>query len=272
MPLYGVPEDLVRVDLAPYMAMGLLPEDLENRVLRGRVRGREVVPYDDREEIVYGRGLEGRATVLAWLADHVELSFLQIQGSGILLLEDGTRLRLNYAGQNGHPYRAIGRPLLDRIPREEMSLQRIRSYLYAHPGEARAILNFNPSYTFFRLVEEGPLGSIGVPLTAGRSVAMDHRLYPRGGLVWFETNYPDGSVEGARGPVPIGRFGTVQDTGGAIRGHGRADIFWGTGKAAEKIAGPMKEQGRILLLVARKEFLESPAGERGEDGPPGGGR
>jgi membrane-bound lytic murein transglycosylase A len=263
IPLHGVPEDLVRVDLSPYIAIGLLPEDLENRVLRGRIQGRKVVPYGDREEIVYGKALEGKAEVLAYLSDHVELSFLQIQGSGLVRLGDGTFLRLNYADQNGRPYRAIGRPLLDRIPREEMSLQRIRDYLYGHPEEVREILNFNPSYTFFRIVEEGPLGYLEVPLTPGRSVAMDHRLFPRGSLVWFETSYPRGSVEGAPGPVPFSSFATLQDTGGAIRGHGRADIFWGSGEEAERIAGPMKEEGRILLLVARKEYLEAPIHRQG---------
>jgi len=254
-PLYGVPRDLLRIDLGPYIEVGLLPGDLENRVLRGKVTGGRVVPYDHREAIFYGDSLEGRADALAWVSDHTELSFLQIQGSGMIRLEDGTLFRVNYADQNGLPYRAVGRVLLDRIPREEMSLQSIRGYLLNHPEEVREILNYNRSYTFFRLVGEGPLGSIEVPLTPGRSLAMDHRRTPRGGLVYFKTSFPPGTVPGASGPVPFARFGVVQDTGGAIRGHGRADIFWGSGKEAEKIAGPMKQEGRIFLLVARKEHL-----------------
>ncbi len=254
-PLYGVPKDLLRVDLEPYIEAGLLPVDLENRVLRGKVAAGRVVPYDRREEIFYEDSLEGRAVVLAWVSDHTELSFLQIQGSGMIRLGDGSLLRVNYADQNGLPYRAVGRVLLDRIPREEMSLQRIRDYLLGHPEEVRDILNYNPSYTFFRLVEEGPLGFIEVPLTPGRSVAMDHRITPRGGLVYFETSFPSGTVPGDAGPVPFARFGVVQDTGGAIRGYGRADIFWGSGDEAETIAGPMKQEGRIFLLVARKEHL-----------------
>ena len=189
-----------------------------------------------------------------YLPNQIELAFLQIQGSGLIRLGDGTLMRVNYADQNGHPYRAIGRVLLDRIPREEMSLQKIRDYLYRHPEEERDILAYNPSYTFFRTVDEGPLGSIEVPLTAGRSLAMDHRLLPRGGLVFIEASYPAESLkegEAAR----FSRLGVVQDTGGAIRGHGRADIFWGSGEEAERIAGPMKEKGRIFLLVARKEYL-----------------
>lgn len=257
-PLYAVPGDLVKIDLAPYIEGGLLPEDLENRVLRGKVLDRSVVPFDDRDSIAYGGSLAGRADILAYVANHIELAFLQIQGSGLLRLEDGTQLRLNYADQNGHPYRPIGRVLLDVIPREKMSLQRIRDYLYEHPGEVRKIMEYNPSYTFFRLVDEGPLGNLGVPLTPGRSIAMDHRLLLGGGLVYFTTSYPPEAMEGEGAGLPFSRFAVVQDTGGAIRGHGRADIFWGSGGEAERIAGPMKEMGKIFLLVARKEFLEIP--------------
>jgi membrane-bound lytic murein transglycosylase A len=261
-PLYGVPDDLIVVDLDPWTEAGMLPEGLDNRILRGRLDGRRVVPYDDRKSIYYERSLEGRAEVLAYVRDHVDLAFLQIQGSGLLRLEDGRLLRVNYAGQNGHPYRAVGRVLLDRIPREKMSLQSIRSYLRAHPGEVPDILNYNPSYTFFRLVEEGPLGSIGRPLTAGRSVAMDRRAGPPGGIVYFRTFYlPEGSREDP--PTEVGRFGLVQDTGGAIRGHGRADIFWGSGADGEKIAGPMRNEGQLYLVVARKEYLRPAAGLRG---------
>jgi membrane-bound lytic murein transglycosylase A len=253
-PLYAVPADLVVIDLDPYVNLGLLPADLENRRLRGKLEGKKVVPFDDRSQISWESSLEGRAEPLVYLANQVELAFLQIQGSGMIRLEDGSLMRVNYADQNGHPYRAIGRVLLDRIPREEMSLQKIKEYLYRHPEEERDILDYNPSYTFFRPVDEGPLGSIEVPLTAGRSMAMDHRLLPRGGLVFIETSYSPESLE-AGGAARFSRFGVVQDTGGAIRGHGRADIFWGSGEEAERIAGPMKEEGRIFLLVARKEYL-----------------
>jgi membrane-bound lytic murein transglycosylase A len=123
------------------------------------------------------------------------------------------------------------------------------------------VLDYNPSYTFFRRVEEGPLGNIQVPLTAGRSLAMDARLAPKGGLAWIETTLPPAATPGASAPVAVRRFGVVQDTGGAISGHGRVDIFWGTGDAAEGIAGPFKQQGRVFLLVARKEFL-TPANAR----------
>ena len=193
------------------------------------------------------------------MADEVELFFLQIQGSGLISLEDGSLLRVNYADQNGHPYRAIGKLLRDRIPPEQMSLQALKAYLREHPEQVREVLDYNPSYTFFRRVEEGPLGNIQVPLTPGRSLAMDARLAPKGGIAWIETTLPAAATPGAPAPVPVRRFGVVQDTGGAITGHGRVDIFWGTGEDAEKIAGPFKQEGRVFLLVARKEFLP-PAG------------
>lgn len=251
-PLYAVPDDLLSLDLGLFADAGLVPEEMRDRRLRGKLAGKKVVPYDDRDRIAFRNSLADRAEVLAWVADEIELFFLQIQGSGLIRLEDGSLLRLNYADQNGHPYRAIGKLLRDRIPPERMSLQALRTYLREHPAEVREILDYNPSYTFFRPADEGPLGNIQVPLTPGRSVAMDARLLPKGGIVWFETTLPP---EGAGAGVPVRRFGVVQDTGGAIRGHGRVDVFWGGGAEAERIAGPMKQEGRIHLLVARKECL-----------------
>ena len=262
-PLYGVPADLVVLDLAPYADSGLLPAELRGKSLRGRLQGRKLVPYDDRDRISFGNSLAGRAEPLAWVADEVELFFLQIQGSGLISLADGSLLRVNYADQNGHPYRAIGKLLRDRIPPESMSLQALKSWLREHPEQVREVLDYNPSYTFFRRVEEGPLGNIQVPLTPGRSLAMDARLAPKGGIAWLETTLPAAATPGSPAPVPVRRFGVVQDTGGAIAGHGRVDIFWGTGAPAELIAGPFKQEGRVFLLVARKEFL-APV----ENGPP----
>jgi membrane-bound lytic murein transglycosylase A len=254
-PLYAVPADLVTLDLAPYADIGLVPAELRGKSLRGRLQGRKLVPYDDRDRISFGNALAGRAEPIAWVADEIELFFLQIQGSGLISLEDGSLLRVNYADQNGHPYRAIGKLLRDRIPPDRMSLQALKAYLREHPEQVREVLDYNPSYTFFRRVEEGPLGNIQVPLTPGRSLAMDARLIPRGGIAWIETTLPAAATPGAPSPVPVRRFGVVQDTGGAITGHGRVDIFWGTGDEAEKIAGPFKQEGRVFLLVARKEFL-----------------
>ena len=254
-PLYAIPADLIVLDLAPFADSGLVPAELRGKSLRGKLQGRKLVPYDDRDKIAFGGTMNGRAEPIAWVADEVELFFLQVQGSGLIRLEDGTLLRVNYADQNGHPYRAIGKLLRERIPPEQMSLQALKAYLREHPEQVHEVLDYNPSYTFFRRVGEGPLGNIQVPLTPGRSLAMDARLIPKGGIAWIETTLPAAATPGTTSPVPVRRFGVVQDTGGAIAGHGRVDIFWGTGEAAETIAGPFKQEGRVFLLVARKEFL-----------------
>jgi membrane-bound lytic murein transglycosylase A len=254
-PLLAAPSDLVSVDLTPYADAGMVPADLRGKSLRGKLQGKKLVPYEDRNRIAAANALAGRAEPLAWVADEVELFFLQIQGSGQIRLEDGTLLRVNYADQNGHPYRSIGKLLRDRIPPETMSLQALKAWLRANPGKVRETLDYNPSYIFFRRVDEGPLGNIQVPLTPGRSLAMDARLLPKGGVAWIETAPPQAATPGGATPTPLRRFGVVQDTGGAITGHGRVDIFWGTGDEAERIAGPFKREGRVFLLVARREFL-----------------
>jgi membrane-bound lytic murein transglycosylase A len=254
-PLYGPPTDLLTVDIAAFADAGLAPGEWRTKNVRGKVLDGRVVPYDDRGQIAFGGSLEGRAEPIAWVADDVELFFVQVQGSCLLRLEDGSTLRVNYADQNGRPYRSIGKLLLDRIPRERMSLQSLKEYLRRNPDDVRRVLSYNPSYTFFRRVDEGPLGNIEVPLTPRRSVAMDAHLVPRGGVVWLETELPPESVKGAARPTPLRRFGVVQDTGGAITGHGRVDLFWGTGEDAERVAGHFKQEGRVYLVVAKKEDL-----------------
>jgi membrane-bound lytic murein transglycosylase A len=249
-PLYGIPDDLIEADL------GKFSKKWRGEKIVGRVDGNRLIPYDSREEIVEGRSLDGRARPIAYV-DGIELFFLQIQGSGLIRLPDGRVKRVNYAQKNGHPYRAIGRLLKEQIPPEEMSLQSIKEYLRQNPDEVRKILNYNQSYTFFREVEEGPLGYIDVPLTPGRSIAMDRRVIPRGGLAFIETEFPvfeNGEMTGSR---PVKRFVMVQDTGGAITGHGRVDIFVGRGEEAEVIAGHLKQSGRVFLVVAKKECLEA---------------
>ncbi|CAK8725074.1 peptidoglycan lytic exotransglycosylase [Candidatus Electrothrix aarhusensis] len=248
-PLYGIPDDLITVNLK------LFSEDFKGKKIIGRLKENRLVPYDSREDIMYRSSLQDRVAPLVYVQNDIELFFLQIQGSGIVQLRDNTFKRVNYSAQNGHSYRAIGALLKDEIPPKEMSLQSLKKYLYAHPEKVREVLTYNPSYTFFREVEEGPLGNIEVPLTQGRSLAMDHNLIPRGGLAFIETSYPPMNDAEQRKPRPLKRFAVVQDTGGAIRGHGRADIFWGHGEEAELVAGHMKEQGRIFLLVAKKEVL-----------------
>ncbi len=247
-PLYAMPGDLIDVNL------GRFSEKWKGEKIVGRVDGNSLIPYDSRKEIVDGNSLEGRADTIAYV-NGIELFFLQIQGSGLIRFSDGRVKRVNYAQKNGHPYRAVGRLLKEHIPPEEMSLQSIKAYLHEHPDEVRGILNYNQSYTFFREVEDGPLGYIDVPLTPGRSIAMDRRLVPRGGLSFIETEFPvfdNGTITGWR---PVRRFVLVQDTGGAITGHGRVDIFTGRGESAELIAGHLKQKGRVFFLVAKKEYL-----------------
>jgi len=250
VPLYETPPDLARIHVGDFN------ETYKNLWITGRVKGKTFIPYESRDAIVYKKALESRAEVIAFVKNHIELFFLQIQGSGKICFKDGSCICVNYATQNGHPYRAVGRLLKDIIPKEEMSLQSIKTYLYDHPDEIRSILKYNPSYTFFRTVSEGPLGNIQVPLTAWRSIAMDHRIIPKGGLVFYQTTCPEYDNDQINHWKSIQNFALVQDTGGAITGHGRADIFMGSGNHAGKLAGPMKQDGRIYLLVARKSYIE----------------
>jgi membrane-bound lytic murein transglycosylase A len=165
-------------------------------------------------------------------------------------------LNVHYHGSNGRPYRSIGRLLIEeqKIPKEEMSMQKIRSYLQAHPQEMAAVLNHNPSYVFFKLESEGPLGYLNVLLTPGRSVALDRRLFPPAALAYIQTKKP--VVNGA-GQIDswadCGRFVLNQDTGGAIRGPGRADLFWGNGPYAEIAAGHLAHIGKLYFLILKPD-------------------
>jgi membrane-bound lytic murein transglycosylase A len=210
------------------------------------------VPYHSRAEIE-GGALAGRELELLWVDDAIAKFFLQIQGSGQVRLDDGRVVRVGYATQNGHPYRAIGRDLIEigALTRDEVSLQTIRAWLQAHPRDAAAIMARNRSYIFFQehpelAAADGPLGAQGVPLTAGRSLAVDRRYVPLGVPLWLET-----SVPAPEGPAPLRRLMVAQDTGGAIKGVVRGDVFWGGGERAEAVAGRMKSTGRYAVLLPR---------------------
>lgn len=201
--------------------------------------------------IIESGAIDHLARPLLWVDDPVDAFFLQVQGSGRVVLPDGGVLRVGYAGRNGQPYRAIGRILIDRgeIPREFMSMQAIRAWLAAAPPEAaRGLLHANPAYVFFRLLdglaaEEGPIGTLGEPLTPGRSLAIDPAHVPLGAPVWIVARDP---VDG----TPIRRLVLAQDTGGAIRGRARGDLFWGWGDAAELRAGLMQDrEARFFVLL-----------------------
>jgi membrane-bound lytic murein transglycosylase A len=247
-PVYETPEDLIAADL------GSFNEKWKGERIVGRVEDHKLIPFDSREDIVYGNSLETRADVIAYV-NGIELFFLQIQGSGLIRMSDGSTKRVNYAQKNGHPYNSIGKILKEKIKPAEISLQSIKAYLYSHPDEVREILSYNQSYVFFREVDKGPLGNIEVPLTPHRSIAMDRRLIPGGGLAFIETELPVFISNGEIEWKVAKRFVLVQDTGGAIRGHGRGDLFLGNGEVAGRAAGHLKNRGKIFLLVAKKEFL-----------------
>ena len=244
-PLLGVPPDLLTIDLSE-----VLP-DLKNMRLRGRLQGNKVIPYYSRAEIT-DKGLEKSfpERVLVWVDDVIELFFLQIQGSGRVRLPDGSMVRVGYADQNGHPYKAIGRVLADRgeLPIEQASMQGIQAWARANPAKLNEVLNTNPSYVFFREMpvkgngDAGPEGALGVPLTPGRSIAVDSRHVPLGAPVFLATTRPNSTD-------PLTRLMLAQDTGGAIRGVVRADFFWGFGADAGAQAGRMKQSGQMWVLL-----------------------
>lgn len=239
-PVYSVPDDLLVIDLTE-----LYPE-LRGKRLRGRVEGRRVVPYYDRAQIETGGGaLVGKE--LVWVDDPIELFFLQIQGSGRVVLESGETLRLGYADHNGHPYRSIGRRLVDQgdLPLERASMEGIKAWAQRNPERVRELLNHNASYVFFRELPgdlPGPIGALGVPLTARRSLAVDQKIVPLGAPVYISTTFP-------LTDQPLNRLMLAQDTGGAIRGAVRADFFWGFGEDAAREAGRMKQALRMWVLL-----------------------
>jgi membrane-bound lytic murein transglycosylase A len=246
-PIYGVPADLVAVDL------GTVSPETRSLRWRGRLDGRRLVPYYSRGEID-ARG-DFAAPVIAWSGDPVELFFLQIQGSGQVRLESGERIRVGFADQNGHPYRSLGRYLVERgeMLLEQASMQGIKAWAAANPQKLQDALNQNPSYVFFRELPatDGPIGALGVPLHAERSLAVDRRYVPLGAPVYLATTFP-------LSEEPLERLMAAHDTGGAIRGVVRADFFWGTGPEAGSQAGRMRQQGRMWLLLPTGEPL--PAG------------
>lgn len=240
-PLYGRPDDLVTVEL------GELYPELKGKRLRGRLVGRRVVPYYSRAEIASGKH-PPENDVLVWVDDPLALFFLEIQGSGRVQLPDGCMLHVGYADQNGYPYVAIGHTLVESgaLKLEEATTPAIRAWLAAHPDQVEAVLNSNPSYVFFTLQPDssGPVGALNVPLMPERSLAVDPAYIPLGSPVWLDTTLP-GNGES----TPYRRLEFAQDTGGAIRGPTRADLFLGFGEKAERLAGVMHQPGKLYVLL-----------------------
>ncbi len=247
-PLYRQPDDLMRIDLS------LFGEKFKGESIVARIEGKKVQPYYSRYQIEAEKALEGKNLEIAWLKDPLDVTFLHIQGSGRLRLRDGKELLVNYQASNGRPYRSIGRYMIEKgfVAREGMSMQGIRKYLTEHPELLNEVLNSNPSYVFFQQVEKGPLGSLGVLLTPGRSVALDSRIFPKGALGFILCQKPLINDRGAiTSWTPFSRFVLNQDTGGAIKGAGRADIFWGSGPYAELAAGHLQHEGELYILIKK---------------------
>jgi len=242
-PLYALPEDLLIVDLG-----GIYPE-LKNLRLRGKLKGNKVVPYYDRAQLDDDPDLL-QGTEILWVNSLVNVFFLHVQGSGQIQLTDGSTVAVGYAGQNGHPYQSIGRVLIEmgELEKDEVTLFTIKDWLKSNPSRLNDVLSRNPSYVFFELRDaeaDGPVGSLNVTLTPKRSIAVDRNVIPLGAPVWLQTTLPNEQQS------PLNQLMLAQDTGGAIKGHVRADVFWGRGDEAEKMAGLMKQQGELFVLLPR---------------------
>ena len=248
VPLYLRPDDLVMVDLGAFRA------DLKGRRIAGRVQGGRLTPFEDRKAIEAG-ALAGRGLELLYVDSAVDAFFLHIQGSGRVSMPDGSMLKVGYAAQNGHPYLAIGRPLVaaGAIARKDLSMQSIRAWLEENPERVEEVLQKNASFIFFRELKgaDGPYGSANVVLTAAHSLAVDRKHLPMHAPVWLSASHPDPANRNGT-PIDFNRLMVAQDTGGAITGEIRGDVFLGFGAEAEEIAGRMANTGRYWLLLPTK--------------------
>lgn len=248
-PLYRIPDDHIVIHL------GRFDEKHAGERLIARLEGNEAVPYYTRGEIDIEQCLRGRGLELVWLTDPVDVFFLHIQGSGLVHLPDGRRLTVSYAQSNGHPYRSVGRLLMERegLTPAQVSMRGIKEYLRERPDEMLRILAHNESYVFFRIVEEGPIGCLDVPVTPGRTIATDPAYFPQGALAFIRLKKPtvddDGNIVDW---VSFSRFALNQDAGGAIKGPRRVDLYCGDDAYAEIMAGHLRQEGELYFLVRKK--------------------
>lgn len=251
-PVYSLPQDLAFIDLALFDSRF----EGEKKIIGRFTEDQKIIPYYERGEITDDL-LKGKSVPLAWVNDRIDLFFLEIQGSGKIQLESRPDpINVHYHASNGHRYKSIGALLIneEKIPREEMSMQKIREYLNNHPEDIDRILNHNPSVIFFKIEKSGPLGCLGVPVTPGRSLALQKRIFPSAALTFIESQKPRIDDNGRIYEwVDFKRFALNQDTGGAIQGPGRADLFWGHGKYAEIAAGYMQHPGNLYFLVLKPD-------------------
>jgi membrane-bound lytic murein transglycosylase A len=247
-PVYGTPDNLVAVNAGDFL------DDLSGRHFTGCVEGHRLVKCPERAQID-AKGLQ-QAKILFYADDPVAVFFLHIQGSGRVHFDDGTSARVNYDAQNGQPYTAIGKTLIQMgVPRDGMSMQVIRKWLKDHPADAQRVMETDKSFIFFREepIEDastGPIGSEGVPLTAGASLAVDMKLHPLGAPMFVAATRPDADPD--RADHDFDRLMVAQDSGGAIKGAVRGDVFWGFGDDAASIAGRMKSSGKLYVLLPRQ--------------------
>ena len=240
VPIYGLPDDLIRIDVRRFLPDVVAP------TIVGRVVERSVVPYHTREAIDVHGAVDDHADVLVWTDDPVDAHILHIQGSGRVKLQDGKVIRVGYADNNGHLFQGIGSILVQagEIRRGEASMPKVRKWLKKNPKAAANYMNQNPRFIFFRRIkQEGPIGGFGVALTPQRSLAVDPTYVPLGAPVWLNTTDPDGRV--------FRRLMVAQDVGAAIKGPIRGDIFWGYGESAFAMAGRMHGAGRYSVLLPR---------------------
>ena len=245
-PVYARPDDLVTLG----------PDHAAKNDGIGRYAGNTFVPYYSRRQITVMEPSDFRAPVIAWVDDPVALFFLHIQGSGKIRLESNDIINVHYRITNGHPYKSIGKYLIDKkkLSKEAVSMQTIQAYLNAHPAEMDAILNYNPRYVFFDVAARGAVGCFDIELTPGRSLALDREISPAAALIFVETQKPECDASGSiEGWTRFSRFFLNQDTGSAIKGPGRADIFWGNGGYAELAAGHLQHPGTLYFLVLKPD-------------------
>ncbi len=237
VPIYQRPKNLIRKKTA------------QGKKKYGMMENGKFVPFHSRQEIAEGNLIK-KEHVIAWLPNRTERAFLQIQGSGRIFFPNGESILVGYSGQNGHPYRPIGRALLEQkeLPRENINMQSIKKWLLEHPKKADKILNYDPSFVFFKVLSQNdPVGAQGIELTPKVSLAVDKRYTRYGTPIWIDTTYkdPDGKTEALQ------KLMVAQDTGGAIRGPNRGDVYWGHGKYAEYVAGHMNSKGKLWVLLPK---------------------
>lgn len=250
-PLYRKPDDLQRLDLSHF------DEKFKGESIVVKIRNNRISPYYTRHQIETEKVLEGKDLEIAWLKDPIDTYLLHIEGAGRLRLPDGKTIIIGYQSSNGRPYRSFGRYLVENglLGPGELSIKNIRRFLSGHPEILHEVLNHNESYIFFHIIEQGPLGNINVPLTVGRSLALDAKLFPKGALAFISSRKPSVNSQGKiTGWTAFSRFVLNQDTGAAIKGAGRADLFFGRGSYAEAAAWHMKHYGDLYVLMKNSQF------------------